>query len=155
MRFMRNKKGFTMVELIVVLIIVGAIAASGFILLRSNQDKFTAQEGIQTMGSLARAIQQEYKLRNWITFNGATGQVIAMVPGMNWNSIGWGRYYGPNSFYIGDIVQTGGTSGVLTFELRAQRFISTGKWLRIEQTFSTDPDLTEDTPTMSYAETSY
>jgi len=56
---MLGRKGFTMVELLIVLTIVVALAAGGVVLMQGNARRFRASEAIQILGALRRDVMQQ------------------------------------------------------------------------------------------------
>ncbi len=61
---MLGKKGFTMVELLIVLTIIIAIAATGAIYMRGNAKRLKASEAIQVLGVLRRDVVLAAKSRS-------------------------------------------------------------------------------------------
>ena len=74
-----NKKGFTMVELLVVLVIVGILAAVATPILLANAKRAKASEAVATMG-LIRENLREYKITNNTYFDVTSGDVQKPLP---------------------------------------------------------------------------
>ncbi len=75
---MRNKKGFTMVELLVVLIIVAILAAVATPIYMANTRRAKASEAVAAMGLIRQALR-DYQLSHTFYFdiNGGTATVVA------------------------------------------------------------------------------
>ena len=65
---MRNRKGFTMVELLVVLAIIGILAAVATPLYLENTRKAKAAEAVATMGLIRQALR-DYRVNNATYFD--------------------------------------------------------------------------------------
>ena len=74
-----NRKGFTMVELLVVLVIVGILAAVATPILLANAKRAKASEAVATMG-LIRENLREYKITNNTYFDVTSGDVQKPLP---------------------------------------------------------------------------
>jgi len=56
-RMRKNKKGFTLVELLIVMIIVGVLAAVAAPMMQSNVNKAKKSEGVAGMGAIRTAVR--------------------------------------------------------------------------------------------------
>lgn len=80
---MRNKKGFTMVELLVVLVIVAILAAVATPIYLANVQRSRASEAVSTM-ALIRQSERDYQISGTRYFNvsaiGGTGTIVDPLP---------------------------------------------------------------------------
>ncbi len=70
-KLLKNKKGFTLVELMVVVIIVGILAAVAVPLYRSNLKRAMSSEGVALVGSIRTAERVYYAEHNKYTATAA------------------------------------------------------------------------------------
>ena len=75
---MLNKKGFTMVELLVVLVIVGILAAVATPIYLANVQRSRASEAISTMG-LIRQAERDYRINHNIYFDVAAATDVGKI----------------------------------------------------------------------------
>jgi prepilin-type N-terminal cleavage/methylation domain-containing protein len=73
---MKNRKGFTLIELMVVILIVGILAAVAIPLMRGRVDSAKWSEGKSIMGTIATAV------RAYAAEKGSTGSYGADAPTM-------------------------------------------------------------------------
>ena len=60
MKLLKNKKGFTLLELLIVLVIIGVIAGLMFPVLTSQIEKSRAQEAVTALGTVKEKMAQYY-----------------------------------------------------------------------------------------------
>ena len=129
---MLNKKGFTMVELLVVLVIVGILAAVAVPIYLQNVQRARAAEAIATMGLLRQA-ERDYQLNSNNYFDiastsavgniqnglptsvvGTTGAPTLSTAGANVN-VGTAQYFSNSAFTVDAVNQsTNGASALFT-----------------------------------------
>ena len=90
---MRNKKGFTIIELIVVILIISALAAIAVPALMGQRNKAGSAEAIAAMGMIRKEIQIATQLNQSVASGNATA-----LPGINSNDLA-GEYY-PATGYV-------------------------------------------------------
>lgn len=73
------KKGFTMVELLVVLLIVGILAAVAVPMYLANTQRAKASEAVATMG-LVRQAERDYFVNHNTYFSFSSGSLTALPP---------------------------------------------------------------------------
>ena len=106
---MRNSKGFTMIELLAVLIIIMSIAAFSIANVMDNSRRFEASEAIEKLGYLRRELQQIAQLAEvgngtYDFTNGGnifTGYVTTQM-GIDSDFLN-GDHYTDSDYYIGYI----------------------------------------------------
>ena len=76
---MRNKKGFTMVELLVVLVIVAILAAVATPIYLANVERSRASEAVSTM-ALIRQAQRDYRINANTYFDITSGNIDLPLP---------------------------------------------------------------------------
>jgi prepilin-type N-terminal cleavage/methylation domain-containing protein len=117
---MKSRKGFTLIELMVVILIVGILAAVAIPILRGRIDAAKWSEGKAMMGTIATSIRA-YAAEK------ATAADVATLPGafVAWGSrLGFlladfdGTYFDSTNFTITSAVYVPAT-GVLTFVITA------------------------------------
>jgi len=97
---MKSKKGFTLIELMVVVLIVGILAAVAIPILRGRIDAAKWSEGKAMMGSIATAI------RAYAAEKGATGAQPTTIIGTGTTGLGFaagdltGTYFNDNDFAL-------------------------------------------------------
>jgi len=97
---MRNRKGFTLVELMVVILIVGILASVAIPILRGRIDAAKWSEGKAMMGSIATAI------RAYHAEKGVTGAAPTAIFGAGGTSLGFaagdltGTYFADADFSV-------------------------------------------------------
>ncbi len=97
---LRSKKGFTLVELIVVVIIVGILAAVAIPMMSGNLAKAKKSEAMAACGSLRTAARLYYVEKTaWPT---SRADLIGYVTNADLN----GTYYGPGNYSV--------SSGIIT-----------------------------------------
>ena len=74
-----KKKGFTMVELLVVLVIIGILAAVATLLYLANTRRARASEAVATM-SLVRQAQRDYSVARNTFFDITSGNIDSQLP---------------------------------------------------------------------------
>ena len=82
MRSRTNVKGFTMIELLVVLVIIAILAAVATPLFLANTKRAKASEAVATMG-LIRQAQRDYKTNNNTYFDVASDKIQKPLPPLN------------------------------------------------------------------------
>ena len=100
---MKRNQGFTMVELLVVLVIIGILAAVATPLFFKNTQKARASEAIATMGLIRQALR-EHKINTtkWIEVNNGdlrNAPEDATKPGLDIN-IGTAQYFSNKAFSV-------------------------------------------------------
>ncbi|MCK5013963.1 MAG: prepilin-type N-terminal cleavage/methylation domain-containing protein [Candidatus Omnitrophica bacterium] len=76
---MRNKKGFTMVELLVVLVIVAILAAVATPIYLANVKRSRASEAVSTMGLVRQALR-DYQVNASTYFDIASPNILGTLP---------------------------------------------------------------------------
>ena len=144
---MSNKQGFTMVELLVVLVIVGILAAVATPIYLQNVQRSRAAEAIATMGLLRQA-QRDYQLNsnNYFDTNGgsatpdttngqiqnglptsvtaATGAPSPLTAGANVN-VGTAQYFSNSAFSVDSVNQSATGASALFTGPKSVNFIVT------------------------------
>jgi len=117
---MKSRKGFTLIELMVVILIVGILAAVAIPILRGRIDSAKWSEGKAMMGSIATSIRAYAAERG----------VAADVAALNGDFATWGgplgflaadfdgTYFGSTNFSIGSAAYAPAT-GAVTFTITA------------------------------------
>jgi len=90
-----NKKGFTLVELMVVIVIIGVLAAVAIPRMMAAADRARAAEGPQTLGSISR-MQHAYRVGETEFLNAPVTSSAAARPGTFagdeiWQRLGFDR----------------------------------------------------------------
>ena len=93
---MKSKKGFTLIELMVVVLIVGILAAVAIPILRGRIDAAKWTEGKTMMGSIATAI------RAYAAEKGATGDNPTTLFGTGATSLGFAAGYLTGTYFHDD-----------------------------------------------------
>ena len=120
---MRKRKGFTLIELMVVVLIVGILAAVAIPILRGRIDAAKWSEGKAMMGSIATAI------RAYAAEKGATGAEPTTL-GVGKTGLGFGpgdldgTYFTLGAFAL-TAVDIDNTTGLVTFTITATAASST------------------------------
>lgn len=94
----RSKSGFTMVELLVVLVIVGILAAVATPIFLGNTKKAKASEAVATM-SLIRQAQRDYFINNNNYITAASDISKTLPNGFNIDT-GMTQYFGNDAFKV-------------------------------------------------------
>ena len=100
---MKSKKGFTLIELMVVVLIVGILAAVAIPILRGRIDSAKWSEGKAMMGSIATAI------RAYHAEKGPSGVVPTSITGSGNTELGFtsadltGTYFAHGDFSMSDL----------------------------------------------------
>jgi len=115
---MRSRKGFTLVELMVVVLIVAILAAVAIPILRGRIDAAKWSEGKSMMGTIATAI------RAYHAEKGPTGDApTTLFVAADGTGLGFaagdltGTYFGDGDFTNPPVVDMGGATGSLTFTI--------------------------------------
>lgn len=99
------KKGFTMVELLVVLLIVGILAAVAVPIYLANTQRARASEAVATMG-LIRQAERDYFINRNSYFNVTAGNLALLPPAGAGVNVTTAQYFSNNAF----VVAAGATS---------------------------------------------
>ena len=102
-----NKKGFTLVELMVVIVIIGVLAAVAIPKMMAATNKAKAGEGPQILRSIA-SMEATYKAENdtYINANSVNGNIAtAATPADGWYELGFDQQ--PKSRYFSFVVSGG------------------------------------------------
>ena len=94
-----NKKGFTLVELMVVIVIIGVLAAVAIPRMMAATDKARAAEGPQILGSIAR-MQHAVFAEHGVYINCAT-QANPLPIASDWGVLGFSQNPKTNYFTFG------------------------------------------------------
>ncbi len=78
MKLLKNKKGFTLLELLIVIVVLGVIAGLMFPVLTTQIEKNRAQEALGVMGAVRNALTGYFQDNN--TYVGATLANIGYNP---------------------------------------------------------------------------
>ena len=128
---MIKRKGFTLIELMVVIFIVGILAAVAIPIMRGRIDAAKWSEGRSAMGSIrtaARALIAE-KGNDW-AFSGLNGTLDAAV---TYNGLGFaandldGRYFGQDDYAIAFVDGVGGAPPTYTITCTADAAYGAGE----------------------------
>jgi len=107
-----GRKGFTMVELLIVLLIVGILAAVAAPLYLAQTDRARASEAVGAL-SLIRQAERDYFTRHNVYIAVGTGNLANSpddaAPGLDIN-VGATQYFSNDSYSVA-LVATGGTFG--------------------------------------------
>ena len=100
-RILRDEKGFTMIELIIVIIIVGVLAAISVPMMSSNVDRAKRTEAIAAMGTIRmaeRLCKVEFGSYEPVTAGAfaTTANINKYIKAGDLN----GRYYNDNSYSV-------------------------------------------------------
>lgn len=97
-----NKKGFTMVELLVVLLIIGVLAAVATPMYLANANRAKASEAVATMGMIRQA-EREYFTKNNVYLGVTAGNLdkdtTNATPGLGMD-VGIPQYFGNKCYYV-------------------------------------------------------
>jgi len=109
-----NGKGFTMVELLVVLLIIGVLAAIATPLYLANTNRAKASEAVATMGMIRQA-EREYYTKNAPNYLTVTSPNLKNDPGATTNpglgiDVGIPQYFSNECYYV----TVGATDGAFT-----------------------------------------
>ena len=114
---MRTRKGFTLVELMVVILIVAILAAVAIPIMRGRIDAAKWSEGKAMMGTIASALRAYIaeKGENYPNFDGITQEALGFLSAdldgtyFNENNFSWtGRYNNATNELIFTITATAG-----------------------------------------------
>ena len=123
----RDKAGFTLVELMIVIIIVGILAAVAVPLYRGYVRKAMSSEAIAGLGTIRTAMRvyhaetQDYADNGSITIIATLAipsPVVGVIPGIDTGDLN-GTYFDDADYEITDIAET-------TFDIRARGTSSSG-----------------------------
>ena len=108
---MRNSKGFTMIELLAVLIIIMSIAAFSIANVMNNSRRFQATEAIEKLGYLRRELQQIAQMSeagggtyDFTNGGNITTGFVSTQMGVDEDFLD-GEFYDPDDYRIMDIQQ--------------------------------------------------
>ena len=129
---MLGKKGFTMIELIIVLLIVASLAAVAFTAMRSNAYEFQATEAIQVLGAIKRQLQAAVEIsggyvQNYLD-NPTCPVQIEDVMDLNLSNT---TYYDSGNYYLINVSSN-------SFNLGAQRYIGS-RYFKVEVSDGSSP----------------
>lgn len=94
---MYRKKGFTLVELLVVILIVGILAGISIPLLRDNTKRAIVTEAIAALGTIKSAQRMYYAEHR--TYLSTWGQDISILPGINAGDL-TGHYFNESCYMV-------------------------------------------------------
>jgi|GEM_PF-905521 len=140
-----NKKGFTLVELMVVIVIIGVLAAVAVPRMMAAADRARAAEGPQTLGAIARMQRAHFvEAQSFIAANPANAAGItadADIP--NWVALGFdggapiSRFFRFGVTTVAPVAPTGtpptgGNPAIFVAAARSQNFSAAGQtmWIR-------------------------
>jgi prepilin-type N-terminal cleavage/methylation domain-containing protein len=102
-----KKKGFTLIELMVVILIVGILAAASIPLMQGRIDKAKWSEACAMAGTIRSAVRVAYVEDSSATLTGSLGdETLRDTLGFNETDL-TGTYFSPGDFEITDVSDTG------------------------------------------------
>jgi len=128
---MRNRKGFTLIELMVVVLIVGILAAVAIPIMRGRIDAAKWSEGKAAMGSIATA------LRAYAAEKGADGTYPPTLATLGFTASDLhGTYFTIGNYTVTAAAFTAGNDPELTFTITATApgSISTPSQITLDET---------------------
>ena len=81
MSLRQNKKGFTLLEILIVLVILGVVAGLAFPVLTANINKSKGQEAVMLLGTVKEAALVYYQTQTPNTYVGMTMAKLGITPG--------------------------------------------------------------------------
>ncbi len=126
---MESRKGFTLVELMVVILIVGILAAVAIPIMRGRIDSAKWSEGRSMIGTVASAIRAYVAEKEEIT--GLAGAFTEWGNKLGFRTEDFdGTYFESSDFSITAIGLT--TAGVLTFTIQGSSANLTPTWYKLD-----------------------